>query len=321
MLLSATGCVNMSDPSQPAVGLVPYEINSPLWSDGALKERFALIPAGSKIHARDCNVDTTLCAAPGSGGDGEDEGHWDMPLGTVLVKNFSVGGKRIETRLLEHRKMGTTQDWVGFSYEWDDAETDAMLLPGNNDGLDRVLPTQTWHYPGRDQCLQCHTQAGGRSLGPTTAQMNRDVAYAGGTMNQIDKFDSLGLFDVRPKDIAAYPTPADSTTGTLDERARSYLQTNCSICHRPGGPLSDIDVRYVTAFADTNLCNVPIVRGTGDPLVPQTRLVPGDPTNSTISFRMHDTGVYRMPKIGSLVVDPTGTQVIDDWITAITACP
>jgi mono/diheme cytochrome c family protein len=195
------------------------------------------------------------------------------------------------------------------------------LLPGNNDGLDRVLTTQTWHYPGRDQCLECHTTANGRTLGPTTAQMNRDFAYPAGAMNQIDKFDSLGLFDVRPKDIAAYPVPSDTATGTLDQRARSYLQSNCSICHRPGGPLSDVDLRYLTPFANTQLCNAPIIRGTGDPSVPQVRLVPGAPSMSTISFRMHDTGVYRMPKIGSLVVDPTGAQLIDDWITSITACP
>ncbi len=313
LLLSATGCIEMTDPSKPAPGLVPYSVNSPLWSDGASKERFVKVPAGMKIHALDCDVDTAECAAPAEGGSGADEGHWGMPVGTVLVKNFSIDGARIETRLLI-RMAETT--WKGFSYEWNDAGTEANLLA---DEKDKPVGSQTWHYPSPSQCLECHTKAGGRSLGPTTAQMDLDYDYADGTMNQIEKFASLGLFDATPKAIPAYPPP--SGTASVEERARSYLQTNCAICHRPGGPLSDVDFRFITAFADMKLCNVPIERGTGDPLLPQVRLVPGMPGDSSLSFRMHDTTDYRMPKVGSTVVDTDGTALIDEWITGITTCP
>jgi len=311
MLLSATGCVDPADPKKAAASLIAYDVNSPLWSDGATKERYVSLPAGGKIHVNDCATDT--CMPVESGGSGEDDGHWDMPIGTVLMKVFIIGGKRIETRLITHRNAST---WVGYSYEWNDDETDATLLP---DTKDKPVGSQTWHYPSPSECLQCHTKAGGRSLGPTTAQMNRDYEYADGTMNQVDKFAALGLFDVTPPKIDGYPDPKG--TGDLEARARSYLQANCSICHRPGGTVSDVDLRFVTPFKDTSLCNQMVNMGTGDPMVPQIRLTPGKPDESALSFRVHTTTSYRMPKIGSSVVDTDGVKVIDDWITSIQSCP
>jgi uncharacterized repeat protein (TIGR03806 family) len=271
------------------------------------------LPAGGKIHVKDCTAEPDTCMPIDMGGTGEDEGHWDMPIGTVLMKVFAVGGKRIETRLLMHRSETT---WVGYSYEWADDESDATLLP---DSKDKSLGSQTWHYPSPSECLECHTKGGGRSLGPTTAQMNRDYAYADGTLNQLDKFEAIGAFDAAPKKLDGYPDPAGSAD--LELRARSYLQANCSICHRPGGPISDVDLRFVTPFKDTLLCDEPISMGTGDANLPQVRLVPGDPSKSSLSFRMHDRTTYKMPKLGSNVADPTGTKLIDDWITAMTDCP
>ena len=95
---------------------------------------------------------------------------------------------------------------------------------------------------------------GGSSLGLSTGQLNSDYAYADGTMNQVEKFKSLGLFDTPPKDIPGYPDPAG--TGTVDERARSYLRTNCAICHRPGGQGAGAsDMRFITTFADSKMCD------------------------------------------------------------------
>ena len=312
-MLSATGCVDPADPKKAAASLIAYDVNSPLWSDGATKERYMSLPAGGKIHVKDCTAEPATCMPIESGGTGEDEGHWDLPVGTVLMKVFIIDGKRVETRLITHRNETT---WVGYSYEWNDDETDATLLP---DQKDKPLANQTWHYPSPSQCLECHTKAGGRSLGPTTAQMNRDHEYADGMMNQVDKFDALGLFDKTPTKIDGYPDPKG--TDDLEVRARSYLQANCSICHRPGGPVSDVDLRFVTPFKDTSLCNQMVNMGTGDPIVPQIRLTPGKPDESVLSFRMHTTTPYRMPKIGSSVVDPDGTSIIDDWITSIKSCP
>jgi uncharacterized repeat protein (TIGR03806 family) len=313
MLLSATGCVDPADPKQAAPSLIAYDVNSPLWSDGAVKERYVSLPPGGKIHVKDCTAEPDTCMPVESGGTGEDDGHWGLPVGTVLMKVFIVGDKRIETRLITRRNEST---WIGYSYEWNDDETDATLLP---DQKDKPVGSQTWHYPSPSECLQCHTEAGGRSLGPTTAQMNRDHDYADGTMNQVDKFAALGLFDTTPPKIDGYPDPKGM--GDLEARARSYLQANCSICHRPGGTVSDVDLRYVTPFKNTSLCNQMVNMGTGDPNVPQIRLTPGKPEESALSYRMHTNTSYRMPKIGSSVVDPDGTSIIDDWITSIKSCP
>jgi len=319
MLLSQTGCINMADPTKPAAGLIPYSVRSALWSDGASKERFVRVPDGTKIHVLDCAVETDACKDPGLGGKGEDDGHWDMPVGSVLVKNFSIEGKHIETRLLLHRSTSNISGWIGFSYEWNDAQTDATLLPDNADGKDKPVGSaqQVWHYPSRGQCMDCHTRYAGRSLGPTTAQLNADFAYAEGSMNQLEKFKALGLFEAPPKDIAGYPDPAG--TDMLEGRARSYLQTNCAICHRPGGAATTVDLRFSTAFADTKLCEkVEHIEN-----VPAYRLAPGSPLKSTMSVRMHALDMLRMPKFGSKVVDAVGTKLIDDWITAMptNACP
>jgi uncharacterized repeat protein (TIGR03806 family) len=320
-LLSATGCINMADPTKPAAGLLPYAVRSALWSDGAAKERFVRIPDGAKIHVLDCSVETAACMPPGLGGNGEEDGHWEMPVGTVLVKNFSIEGKHIETRLLMRRSTSNLTGWKGFSYEWNDAQTDATLLPDDSTGKDKPVGSaeQIWHYPSRSQCMDCHTRYAGRSLGPSTQQLNSDFAYADGSMNQIAKLEQLGLFDVAPKALAGYPDPF-GTEATLDERARSYMQTNCAICHRPAGAATTVDMRYTTPFADMKLCEK-VERDAGK--VPDYRLVPGTPAESGVSFRMHTLETTRMPKIGSNVVDTDGIALIDAWITAMptNACP
>jgi mono/diheme cytochrome c family protein len=319
LLLSETKCVNMTDPALPAEGLVPYSVRSALWSDGATKERFIRVPDGAKIHAVDCPTDTALCGDPGGGGQGLDDGHWELPIGTVLVKSFSIEDERIETRLLMRRTMTV---WKGFSYEWNDAGTDATLIDdaANPAGKDKPVGTgtQVWHYPSRSQCLECHIRFAGRSLGPSTKQLNSDYAYADGTMNQVDKFEQLGLFDAPPKDLPGLPDPFGADP--LEQRARSYLQTNCAICHRPGGEFSSVDMRFTTALADTNLCGLS-ERDMGT--VPKYRLVPGSFLTSNMSFRMHEVSDLRMPKIGSNVVDPQGSKLIDDWIASLPtdACP
>ena len=128
----------------------------------------------------------------------------------------------------------------------------------------------------------------------------------------------MGLLSGRPKALAPYPDPRKP--GPAADRARAYLQTNCSFCHRPAGPFSDMDMRYVTALYDMNICNVPTVRGVVDPNVPPMRLVPGDPTASAVSVRMHNRSGYAMPKLGSNLVDPDGVAVVDQWISEITSC-
>ncbi|MDF3065524.1 MAG: hypothetical protein K0R38_1125 [Polyangiaceae bacterium] len=315
-LLSQTGCVNMVEPSKPLAGFVPYSVRSPLWSDGAEKHRFLRVPSGSKIHVVDCSspAEAAGCADDSIGGD---DGHWQMPVGTVLVKNFSLGGKIIETRLVMRRSMTR---WLFYGYEWNEGATEAALLPDDEVGKDRQVGAQVWHYPGRGQCPQCHTPGAGFSLGPSTPQMSSDFPYAEGAMNQVDKLTQLGLFDAPPKPLPGYPDPAGADE--LEARARSYLQVNCAVCHRPSGEYGGMDMRWGKPLADMKLCELS-ERDPGKNGLPKYRVVPGNPTQSSMSFRVHALDELRMPEIGSNVVDPIGAKLIDDWIAAMptTACP
>jgi len=274
-----------------------------------VKARFLRLPPGTTIKVKDCDLDPSACLPLEQGGTPEDEGHFDLPVGSILVKNFSLQGTLLETRLLVH---ASATIWKGYSYEWDPAVTTAHLL---EDAKDRVVGAQVWHYPSGQECLQCHTAAAGRSLGPTSRQLDRDTPEG----NQLDRMVARGLLAVRPKRLAPYPDPR--LAGPVEDRARSYLQSNCSFCHRPGGPFSDMDLRYATSLLDTQLCDVPILRGSGDPALPPLRLVPGKPAESNLSFRMHNRDGYPMPKIGSNVVDPVGAALVDQWISGITSCP
>lgn len=294
-VLSATGCFDASDPKQPVAGLIPYDLNAPLWSDGAAKQRYFAIPDGTTITV---------------GADGD----FDFPNGTVLAKTFSLGGKRIETRLLMRHMDGT---WAGYSYEWNDAETEATLLAG---AKSRVVGTQTWSYPSRAQCMGCHTAIAGRALGPELAQFNRDVAYpTGRTRDQLLTLEGLGFFS------AALPTPWPKLSqpygaDALESRARAYLHSNCSGCHRQGAGQGPADFRYQLALKDTNVCDA--LPQNGDLGVMGARLLaPGSPTTSMISRRMHALDASRMPILGTSVVDTQGTALIDQWISSVTSCP
>jgi uncharacterized repeat protein (TIGR03806 family) len=315
-LLSETGCVDMAEPTKAPPGFIPYSVRSPLWSDAAEKHRYLRIPDGSKIHVVDCSSEeeSAACAADSIGGD---DGHWQMPVGAVLVKNFSLEGKIIETRLVMRRSMTR---WLFYSYEWNEPGTEATLLPDDDVGKSRQVGAQTWQYPGRSQCSQCHTPGGGFSLGPSTPQLSSDFPYAEGTMNQVEKFQQLDLFDAPPKAMPGYPDPGG--TESLEARTLSYLQSNCAICHRPSGEYSGMDMRWGTPIANMGLCELS-ERDPGKNGLPKYRVVPGEPAKSSMSFRVHTLDELRMPKIGSNVVDPLATQLVDDWIRAMptTACP
>ncbi len=326
MLLSQTGCMDPTDPTKFSSRAVPYEVNSPLWSDGADKSRAFVLPQGGKIH-----VDPTTA-------------HWDFPMGTVMIKNFVFDGKLVETRLFMHLSDDT---WIGYGYEWNGQgsakQTDATIvgIPGADVMFDTGQRTVHWYYPSRQNCMDCHNDVAGSSLGPSNEQMYR--VASGDTMNQFDKFNAKGLFDSPPAAplasqvlVTPYSIGDLTASGTVDQKARSYLQANCAHCHQPnqmtstGGtimsPFPNFDLRYTTALHDANICNVMTAKG----LVPGSAatkiLVPGQPMNSVMWVRMNeppseDDTSGRMPQIGTHVVDAMGLQLIGDWITALTACP
>lgn len=292
--LSQTGCFDAQRNWQPASGVLPFEVNSPLWSDGASKERFLALPDGKQIHI-------------------EANGDWTLPIGSVLIKHFRLGGRLIETRFLVRHTDG---DWSGYTYEWAEDQSDAHLLES---AKVKQVGTQTWHYPSRAQCMACHTEVAGRSLGLETGQLNRTASYqtTGRMANQLSTLNHIGLFDAplteAPAFLAALPNPGDRSKA-LDARARSYLHANCAMCHQPGGPgRGPEDFRFTTPAAAMGAIGVePTQTNFG---VEGAKLItPGRPDLSIVSLRAHMLETGRMPPLGRNLVDEAGVALLDQWI-------
>jgi len=299
-LLSDTGCVSSTDPSQPAVGLIPYAVQVPFWSDGALKERWLAIPDGTVI-----SVDVNT-------------GDFQFPNGTVLMKHFRLGARLTETRLFMRHPDG---DWAGYTYEWNGQGTDANLVRG---GRLVNISGQDWTFPSETDCLVCHTQVAGFSLGLEVSQLNGDLSYpsTSRTANQLLTLDAVAMFSAPLGDPGGLPVLPDPTDGTvtLDERARAYLESNCVGCHQPGGPTpANLDLRFETQLGDTNTCDVP--PQAGELGINNARIVaPGEPDRSVLVERMVRRDVNAMPPIASNVVDTDGVTLIRDWISGLSGC-
>jgi len=317
LTLSETGCFDDVPARHPAPGLIPYEVQSPLWSDGAGKRRFLVVPSTGTIGHR-----TT--------------GAWDLPDGTILVKEFTLELERgnaasthaLETRFLV-RKAGA---WNGYTYRWNDQQTEAHLLDASTIATFTVTDPQapggtvehTHYFPSRSDCTRCHTEAAGGTLGLQTGQMNRAQAYGAVSDNQIRALEHVGLFGgclpARPASLPHWANPAD-TGASLDARARSYLAANCAHCHRPQGTAPTvIDLRAEATFAQTLVCNA--TPQAGDFGVPNARIVsPGHAEQSVLWLRaaLRDDG--QMPPLATLIPDPLGSTVLEDWIRALSSCP
>lgn len=299
-LLSQTGCVNPQDPRQPGDALLPYEINVPFWSDGAEKHRFIRLAQTGKIAV-------------------DSEGRLDLPVGTVLLKQFLWKGQHIETRLLIRHSEG----WGAYTYLWNEQQTDAALV-GLDDNPRQMWQGLSWAYPNRSQCFQCHNPEAGNSLGLSLAQLNKAITYpaTGETTNQLAKLASLDAFAQAPGSPEKLPMLPSTTDARvpLEQRARAWLHSNCSGCHRPEGLAErGFDLRFTTPLSETKICNGIPDGGVG---MGDVRLIkPKDPAGSLILIRMSNTAELRMPPIGTKVVDAAGKQLLTDWINSLTACP
>ncbi|HWL61898.1 MAG TPA: PQQ-dependent sugar dehydrogenase [Steroidobacteraceae bacterium] len=300
--LSATGCVNPGDPAQPAGGLIPYAPNAPFWSDGAVKQRFLALPDGR-------NIDVAA------------SGDFDLPTGSVLMKHFRLGARLVETRLLMHHDDGS---WAGYTYEWNEQGTEATRVVG---GKSVQVAGQAWRFPSEAQCLFCHSAAAGRSLGLELAQLNGALTYTatGRTANQLATLDALHMvvpaLASPPEQLPALPDPF-GTTGTLNERARAYLHSNCSHCHRPGGPAPvNMDFRYTTPLAQTNACDAVPVRDLGVAGARRIAVTGTDrASRSLILLRPSRTDSDSMPPVQPRVVDTAGVALLTEWVNSLTSC-
>jgi len=294
-LLSETGCVNMSAAgAPPLLSLIPFAPNAVLWSDGAVKDRWIGLPNGQNI------------TVPSSG-------DWDFPNGTVLVKHFRFGNRLVETRLFMRHPDGV---WAGYTYQWNAAQTEATRVVG---GLTVPVGGQNYTFPSEADCLWCHNEAAGFSLGLETAQLNGTILYpqTGRSANQIT---TLNAVNVLTPPVGANPPAYASTSDageTLAARARAYLHVNCSICHRPQGPTPvAMDLRHDTPLPATGTCDM---RPTaGDLGIVDARIIaPGDSARSELLARMSRRDANGMPPLASNLPDTDGVALIRAWVDSL----
>ncbi|MCB0703923.1 MAG: hypothetical protein KDC34_01380 [Saprospiraceae bacterium] len=304
----------VGDPSalQPNTGVLPYDLNTPLFSDYAHKARFVWLPPGTSAAY---TTDHVL----------------DFPVGAVLIKNFyfekderdpATERRLIETRLLVHRESG----WEAHSYIWNARQTDAELdIVGDIVAIDWTnTEGQAMHadyiIPNKNQCKGCHSYKQKlEPIGPKVRNLNRSFAYADGTSNQLEKWAETGYltgFDPaaqHPK-AAVWNAPNEYP---LHQRATAYLDINCGHCHNPFGPGGTTGLNLVYgAPIDLNL-------GVNKPPVATGRasggrsysIVKGAPDQSILLYRMEsdETGVM-MPELGRTMVHAEGISLIREWI-------
>ena len=297
--LSQTGCVDEEDPTVFADDVTPYAINLPFWSDGAIKDRFMALPEGTTIEV-------------------ENDGDWEFPTGSVLIKEFRLGGELFETRLFMRHTDG---EWAGYTYEWNEEGTDAVRVVG---GKMTEVDGQAWLFPSEDQCMTCHQDAAGFTLGLETAQLNRDITpgKTGVPINQLESLDNRMFFESTIGDPSVLPQlarPGDESR-TLEDRARSWLEVNCSYCHRLGGVTqTPIELNDELELDQMGICNVdPKVGDLG--ITGAKILVPGDPDNSILWQRLRTRGADQMPPLATALADEAGVELIHDWIMSLESC-
>lgn len=312
--LSATGAFADLTALAPSAGVVAYEPNVSFWSDHARKRRWFALPDATSTFGFSA------------------DGNWTLPTGAVWIKHFDLDltrgdpatARRVETRFL----VKTADGAYGFTYRWNDAQTDATLVPDN--GADQVFTVddgsatrpQQWHFPSRAECLTCHTAAGGYALSFNTRQLNREQAFPGGTANIISALAQAGYLPgglalSRPNDLPALTAP-DHPTASPEHRARSYFDVNCAYCHQPGGSaLGQFDARASTPLTLAGIINGPLIDSGGDPA--NRVLLPGDTAHSRALQRISLRGAGQMPPLATHERDLAAETLLRSWIATLAA--
>jgi mono/diheme cytochrome c family protein len=234
-----------------------------------------------------------------------------------------ASNRRLETRLLVRDADGGV---YGVVYKWRPDGSDADLLGGSETEIIPIksatgeVRQQTWYYPGRQDCLTCHTANAGGVLGVKTRQLNRSITYPSGVEdNELRAWNHLGLFTPAFKDdvVSTFPALAAAAdpSRSLQDRARSYLDANCSQCHRPGGTVANFDARYDTPLADQALIDGPVLidQGIDKPRV----IAPHDIWRSIAYMRVDTDGDIKMPPLARETIDHRGVALLREWINSL----
>lgn len=318
--LSALGAFADLASLTAAPGILPFDVNSPLWSDNAAKQRWIALPNnGAPFEA-----DETIAFNASS--------EWQLPVGTVLIKHFELpvddANPSIRRRLETRFSLKTVDGgWAGYTYKWRADGSDADLLSTNATENITVATaggtrTQQWYYPSRSDCLKCHNSAATQTLGLRTWQLNGTYSYPGtGTSgNQLQIWSDIGMFDqtISPAQIAGFLKSVSilDTTASLETRVRSYLDSNCAHCHRPdSGIQAFLDARFNTPLAAQNITGGPLNNTLG---IPGAHVVvPGSLAQSMMRIRVASLDSIKMPPLAKDVVDTQALAVIDEWIMSM----
>ncbi|MBI4567393.1 MAG: PQQ-dependent sugar dehydrogenase [Planctomycetes bacterium] len=317
---------------QPAPALIPYEVNLPAASGGAVAERGLALPAGGKMTFRE-------------------GGGWEFPTGAVLAQTLGVPSKKgaaspgqpVETRLLVRRPDG----WTAYSYLWPAAPApkagrnaggtsldEAYLLDGAAErqvetasgAADGEPVVKRWEAPSRADCGACHAPAAA-PLGWNARQLNRPRVYgaARDPENQLKWLARAGLFSAplpeSATQVAGFPPPPDDAKSLSGEplarSARAFLDVNCAPCHQGAGPGGlTMDLRFETPLDRTATVNAAPKAGPGDG-GGRAIIAPGDARGSLLLRRMADGGRPHMPPMGTGEPDPRALALIARWIDSL----
>jgi hypothetical protein len=279
----------------------------PLWTDGATKRRWLSLPPGSVI-------------------DGSDPEAWVFPAGTRLWKEFSFGGRRIETRFMERQADGS---WRYAAYTWSADGRDAALTPTR--GQRNAYPLgggRTHTIPGVSDCKVCHQ--GGRSevLGFSALQLSRDrdpgalhAAVRPGSPVDLDTMIENGLLVGLPASVTQTP-PRIATVSPMERAALGYLHGNCGHCHNDQGSLKNLGLflRQVSGAAGQPAVATTVDQPMKKPAPGQSgdavlRIEPGRPDRSALLQRMASRyPALQMPPLGTALVDEAAVELLRRWI-------
>lgn len=289
-LLSDTGIFNKTTSQQAEAGVYEFQINGSMWHDGATAKRWIGIPDKETIVGK---------RGPFA----------EVPTDTVLAKTLSRDEQLLETQVLHFDGSA----WQGYSYAWNDDQSDAELVEA--EGRAATIEGKPWTFHSRTECARCHNIASDYRLSFHPGQLNRD--------GQLARFLERGLInDLFVEKAEQQPAAmVENPEAPIDLRARTWLSANCAHCHRRrGGGSVTMKLNLEVTLEEMDAVDFDPEKG-GFGMTDSKLIAPGDPYRSVLYYRSVTPGIGHMPMIGASTVDPTGAEVLHDWIRSLEEKP